>query len=30
MKFYYAEIEGLKQKDKVNEDKIKHLDDKLL
>ena len=30
MEFYYAEIEGLKQKDKVNEDKIKHLDDKLL
>ena len=30
MEFYYAEIEGLKQKDKVNEDKIKHLEDKLL
>ena len=30
MEFYNAEIEGLKKKDKEDEDKIKHLEDKLL
>ena len=30
MEFYNPEIEGLIQRDKVNEDKIKHLEDELL